>query len=257
MTKCILIATIVFVSYTRCQSQSPLDTCIVRLHSAECKNVFQARNDILLKYQKESISKLILILRDTSYVKLVNTADLIYPGAKEFYGHGRIVNYDIDWLSVRAAWVLEQITFQDFGYLTKLPISEKSLLSLHQKDYQNYLNKGYHDINYRDTTPRDRMIRYRLWLANKADKWWKRNEGSWTKLNALKEALASHNEYREGLAIYYLRQGDGDDAKIELSTRKAYYAQIKGLIVQITNSKDGESEQAEYLIKEMDRILEK
>jgi len=251
--------TLIFIFYltlacTICRAQAQLDTCIQRLRSAECGKVFQAKNDILLKYQKESIPKLISLLKDTGYVKLVNTADLIYPGAKKFYGHGYIVNYDIDWISVRAAWVLEEITFQDFGYLTRLPIDEKALLALHQKDYQNYLNKGYHDINYQDTTSRGLMIRYRLLLAYKANQWWTRNKSTWTKLNALKDALASHNEHREGLAIYYLGQGDDFDAKTELATRKAYYKQIKSLVVQIKDSKDGESERAGDLLQEMEEL---
>ena len=239
---------------TLCRSQPQLDTCIQRLRSAECGKVFQAKHDILLKYQKESIPKLILLLKDTSYVKLVNTADLIYPGAKEFYGHGYIVNYDIDWISVRAAWVLEQITFQDFGYLAKLSIDKKALLTFHLKDYQNYLNRGYHDINYQDTTSRSLTIRYRLLLAYKANRWWRRNKSNWTKLNALNDALASNNEHREYLAIYYLRQGDDFDAKTELAVRKDYFIQIKPLVVQIKKSKGAESEDAGYLLEDMAEV---
>lgn len=72
--------------------------------------------DSLVNYQLEAIPKIIEMLKDTSYIKLKNTADLIYPGAEKFYGHGGIVYYDIDWICVRAAWLLEEITFQDFGY---------------------------------------------------------------------------------------------------------------------------------------------
>ncbi|HWZ02176.1 MAG TPA: hypothetical protein VNX40_01125 [Mucilaginibacter sp.] len=254
MTKYLILPFIsaLILCYTPCRSQTQLDTCIARLQSAECGDVFQARNIILLKYQKESIPKLISLLKDTGYVKLVNTADLIYPGAKEFYGHGTIINYDIDWISVRAAWVLEQITFQNFGYLTQIPISKEALFALHQKDYQNYLNKGYHDINYQDTTTRGRLIISRMLLAKKAFAWWKHNKADWTKLKALKEALASHDTQRENLAIYYLRQGDSFDAKNELAVRQSYFAQIKPLVVQIKNSKDSESDQAEYLLKEME-----
>jgi hypothetical protein len=254
MIKYIALSAILTLFYNDCWPQTKIDSCITLLCSAECGKVFKAKHDILLNYQNEAIPKLITLLNDTSYVKLVNTADLIYPGTKEFYGHGYIVNYDIDWISVRAAWVLEQITFQDFGYLNSLPINKKSLLALHQQDYQNYLNKGHHDINYKDTTSRDSLIKYRLLLAHKANRWWKRNKSNWTKLAALKSALASHNEHREELAIYYLRQGDDFDAKTKLADRRAYYAQIKDLVIQIKNNKDSASEQAEYLLKEMTEI---
>lgn len=55
-------------------------------------------------------------MKSREVVPLTDTMDLIYPGAKTFYGHGYIVNYDLDSLAVRAGWVLESITFQDFGF---------------------------------------------------------------------------------------------------------------------------------------------
>jgi hypothetical protein len=49
-------------------------------------------------------------------VQLRETWDLIYPGAKTFYGHGYSVDYDLDWLSAKAGWALENLTFQNFGF---------------------------------------------------------------------------------------------------------------------------------------------
>jgi len=60
-------------------------------------------------------------------VELRNTADLIYPGAKEFYGHGWILDYDVDWISVRAGWALEELTFQNCGFREGV-INEADLL---------------------------------------------------------------------------------------------------------------------------------
>jgi len=54
------------------------------------------------------------LLKDTTFIKLKNTAVLIYPEAEKFYGHGGIVYCDIYWISVRAAWLPDEITFQDF-----------------------------------------------------------------------------------------------------------------------------------------------
>src|SRR5688572_18562360 len=96
-----------------CSSQTPIDKMISQLKQAEFSEVLDAK-DSLINYANESVPKLIELLKDTSFVKLKNTADLIYPGSEEFYGHGWIVNYDIDWISVRAAWLLEEITFLDF-----------------------------------------------------------------------------------------------------------------------------------------------
>jgi hypothetical protein len=60
-------------------------------------------------------------------VALQDTFDLIYPGAHKFYGHGYIVDYDLDVLSARAGWLLEELTFQDFGFAASL-ISKQQLL---------------------------------------------------------------------------------------------------------------------------------
>ena len=46
----------------------------------------------------------------------VDDADLIYPGADMFYGHGFIVDYDIDYLPARVGWAPEDITFHSFGF---------------------------------------------------------------------------------------------------------------------------------------------
>ncbi len=61
----------------------------------------------LESYQKEIIPKLVELLNDTTFVKLTGTADLIYPGAPQFYGHGHFIPYDMDWISVRAGWLLK------------------------------------------------------------------------------------------------------------------------------------------------------
>jgi hypothetical protein len=62
--------------------------------SSEWIKVYKAK-DSLLNIGKESIPHLIKLLDDPkSFNKLKNTADLIYPGANEFYGHGWVIDYD-------------------------------------------------------------------------------------------------------------------------------------------------------------------
>lgn len=63
-----------------------------------------------------SLPVLIGLLDRDKVVPLTNTADLIYPGASAFYGHGEMVDHDVDRLSIRAGWVLEAVTFEDFGF---------------------------------------------------------------------------------------------------------------------------------------------
>ena len=148
--------------------------------------------------------QLIKLLKDASFVKLENTADLIYPGANKFYGHGWIVNYDIDWISSRAAWRLEEITFQNFGYQEQM-INEDQVMKLHRHNYQSYLKSGSHSVNLKGKTPRQIAVVYRQLLADSVSRWWYRNQNTWTRYNALKEALASRDELRQSLALHFLR----------------------------------------------------
>jgi hypothetical protein len=63
------------------------------------------------------------------------------------------VNYDIDWISVRAAWRLEEITFQNFGYHEQT-ISEAQLMKLHQQNYSSYLQTGSHSVDFKNKSQR-------------------------------------------------------------------------------------------------------
>ncbi|MDH1882804.1 hypothetical protein ACTS91_00355 [Empedobacter falsenii] len=218
---------------------------IAELKHSDFSAIYKVK-DSIVNYQKDAIPELIELLKDTSFVKLNNTADLIYPGAEKFYGHGWIVNYDIDWISVRAAWLLEEITFQNFGY-RDLTINEDKLMSLHKQDYTSYLQTGSHDIDFKDKTPREQLIIYRLMLADRVLKWWDKNKNGWTRLNAIKEALSSIDEQRQSLALRYLRFGKTDCAGLTLEN---YKEEIKPIIKKIKRSKNENAEQAKYLLED-------
>ena len=226
-----------------CFSQTRLDTMIAQLRQPNFGSVYQVK-DSIVNYQKEAIPKLIELLKDTSFIKLKNTADLIYPGAEKFYGHGWIVNYDIDWVSIRAAWLLEEITFQNFGY-RDLTINEDKLMSLHKQNYTSYLQTGSHEIDFKDKTPRQQLVMYRLMLADSVAKWWNKNKNTWTRFTALKEALSSFDEQRQGLALHYLRF---DKTICDGLTIENYKAELKPLVQKIKQSKNSEADQAKYLL---------
>jgi hypothetical protein len=173
------ITAILIFTFNLSFSQSPLNSMVAQLCQPDFNSVYQVK-DSIVNYQKEAIPKLIELLKDTSFVKLENTADLIYPGADKFNGHGWIIDYDIDWISVRAAWLLEEITFQNFGYRDLL-INENTLMSLLKQNYTLYLQTGSHDINFKDKTPRQQLVIYRLMLADSVSKWWEMNKSTWTR----------------------------------------------------------------------------
>ena len=239
------ITIILLLTFTVSFSQKRLDGMIAELKHSDFSAIYKVK-DSIVNYQKDAIPELIELLKDTSFVKLNNTADLIYPGAEKFYGHGWIVNYDIDWISVRAAWLLEEITFQNFGY-RDLTINEDKLMSLHKQDYTSYLQTGSHDIDFKDKTPSERLIIYRLMLADRVLKWWDKNKNGWTRLNAIKEALSSIDEQRQSLALRYLRFGKTDCDGLTLEN---YKKEIKPIIKKIKRSKNENAEQAKYLLED-------
>ncbi|MBK8342955.1 MAG: hypothetical protein IPL12_06240 [Bacteroidetes bacterium] len=70
------------LTFNTCFSQTKLDTLITQFQQADLTVVINAKNSIV-NYQEEAIPVLIEMLKDTSYVKLENTADLIYPGTEK------------------------------------------------------------------------------------------------------------------------------------------------------------------------------
>lgn len=138
------------------------------------QSVYPSKEE-LENYQKIIIPELISILSDTSFVKLTNTFDLIYPGTTTYYGHGHYVPYDMDWISVRAGWLLEEITFQDFGYINS-NINDEKLLKLATENYKDYIKKGTYDLDWKNKTSEQKSIEYRKILSSNAEKWWKENK---------------------------------------------------------------------------------
>lgn len=163
--------------------QNNIDSLITNLQT-EFYSTMKPAQESLERIGKESIPKLIELLRDTTHVQLENTVDLIYPGAIEFYGHGNIIPYNINFISIRAGWVLEKITFRDFGYLS-------------EKDVEDYNE---------DSATIAEINKNRNRLAKQVEIWWTKNKNKWNRLEALKNALKSDNDNERFLAIIFLQQ---------------------------------------------------
>jgi hypothetical protein len=115
-------------------------------------------------------------------VPLQHTADLIYPGATETYGHGWVVPYDIDWLSVRAGWALEELAFQDFGF-------RGDMLSA---------------FDGPSAAPDNRAARdHRVAAAARAHAWWRAGVAI-RQRDAILAALDSRNPHRRYMALAHL-----------------------------------------------------
>ncbi|UTN03059.1 hypothetical protein L0669_17180 [Flavobacterium bizetiae] len=220
-------------------------------------NVYPAKQK-LEEYQKITIPELINLLKDDNFVKLTNTFDLIYPGTTVFYGHGYYIPYDIDWIAVRSGWLLEDITFQDFGY-QNLEVDNATLMNhLIKNDYENYTEKGIYELDWKNITSTRKKELLRKILSKKAEKWWRENQYNWNRISAIKEALVSKNKSRLSNVFQYLRYGD---SKCDNLTKEVYHNEIEPIIIALrkTNQYPEIQEQIELLLNESitSKILDK
>lgn len=216
----------------------------------------------LENYQKDIIPYLIQLLEDTTFVKLTDTYDLIYPGTTVFYGSGHFIPYDMDWISVRAGWLLEDLTFMDFGYKTS-GVNDSVLFKLMIENYNEYLNKGTYDLEWKNKPTREKLIEFRKISALKVKIWWQANHTSWTRLSAIKDALKSKDEVRLGEVLQFLRYGE---TKCDSLNANVYLLDIKPLVVSLKNTKYKRikeqvnlllEEDLEYWTREMEELDKK
>lgn len=216
------------------------DPLIHDFTGAEWERVYRAEQT-LERQPQTAVPSLVQLLDRDEHVKLQDTADLIYPGADTFYGHGWIINYDLDWLSVRAGWALEEITFQDFGF-SERGINEDQLLSA--------VVAGKRDVPLDDVAKIDSDAKRRKDRRSKAvaraKQWWRSNGTNWNRLTALSDALHSDNRHCVLKALHWLRFGE---SPIDGFTRDFYIKDLYPVVQRLAKSQDeGVSGQAECLV---------
>ncbi|WP_179320735.1 hypothetical protein [Winogradskyella helgolandensis] len=228
-------------SKTSEKTEPELENLLSDFVSADWRKVYKAK-DSLLNIGKPSIPYLIKLLDNPKeFRKLENTADLIYPGVTEFFGHGWFINYDLDWISIRAGWALENLTSQNFGF-TENVITEKELIELHKKDYSKYIENGKHDVNFERTKFKELDI-----IIKRVKDWWKINEKNWTALNGLKEAIFSNDINRQLQAIQQMRY---PRFKIKGYNQEWFNREIRARIVELNKIDNEELKlQTGYLLR--------
>lgn len=198
--------------------------------------------------QEESIPALVELLDEDTVVKLKNTGDLIYPGAEKFYGHGQIIDYDIDNLIIRAGWIIEEITFQDFGFSTIHDRDEKLLEHIKQ-EYKKYLSQDYLN-KLEKSTPAEIRNEMKKMASKKAAEWWEENEKEWDRFQGIVDALHSSNNRRQILALQYLRTGK---SKCDGLTIESYLDNIKDRVAYLSKSNINRiAEQAKLVLNDHD-----
>jgi hypothetical protein len=182
--------------------------------------------DTLEMFEAKSLPYLFdLLSRDNTYIKLTNTEDLIYPGTTEFYGHGWNIDYDIDWMTIRAGWAIEEITFQNFGFKENW-ITDDSLWEIAKDSikYQQYTATRKYPFKV-DSSKVEKVEE----IKAKAINWWTENRDSWTRIKGITEAIESNDTIRQMNALYYLRSG----GRIKGLNRKVYRDIVEQRVAQL------------------------
>lgn len=206
-----------------------MQSLVDQFSGAGWSKVSNARDSLLINGQT-SIPYLIQLMEDKRrFEKLQGTADLIYPGALEYYGHGYYIDYDLDWVSIRAGWVLEELTFQNFGF-HQCQITNFDSLQTHKENYKNYIKSRLPDSNFRQQEFKNLQL-----SVEKAKQWWFNNKKHWNNLEALKEALYSEDEFRISAAIRHLRY---PNYNIDGFTDSYYLRELKPRLEQLATSEN-------------------
>jgi hypothetical protein len=212
------------------QAQIP-DELMKSFSGADWKSVKQTKQSIE-DLQEKAIPDLIDMLESKEKVKLENTGSLIYPGAERFYGHGQILDYDVDYLNIRAGWLIEEITFNNFGFsIIHLPKDE--LISQLKNLFPKYYNNSTNRKKIESSSDADlRKIATKL-SVDAAKAWWNANGTDWSRLTSLVEALQSFDEKTTGKSSFYMRNST---TKCDGLTREYYFQEISKEIVRLNSS---------------------
>jgi hypothetical protein len=195
---------------------------------------------LLESRQAKVIPLLLQVLERDEKVELQNTADLIYPGAREFYGHGWILDYDVDWLSVRAGWALEELTFQNFGFREGV---------IKEADLMKAVLARKSDVRLSDPSKTPEIKKQlRAEAVARVKAWWRNASASWNRFDAILEALRSDDPVRQLWTLNWIRHGK---TKCDGLTVEGFKKYIVPEATRLLKSKDeGVRDQAKYLLEQ-------
>jgi hypothetical protein len=210
-------------------SSAPVDQLINDFLSTDWPTVFSAKEK-LENMGSISIPSVLGIMDDCRIHKLQNTGDLIYPGAEKYYGHGQIIDYDIDDVCVRAGWLLEELTFCDFGF-TGIHLPDNELLDFIKNNFTSYYNNPANQKQLDELTIAGKRKLIRTLSIQQAKEWWGKASEGWSRLNAIEEALKSQDEKRIVKALFYLRNGK---TLCKGLTKNFYKTRLESRILQLS-----------------------
>lgn len=145
----------------------------------------------------EGIPVLLEVMGQDAEVVLEESADLIYPGARRFYGHGLKIDYELNWLAGRAGWVLEGLTFEAFGF-RQTDITTADVLNA-----AGPLAKGRSTDDLRHDPQVKAALRKRA--VQRAREWWKNQGGKFDREAAARMALNGTDSPKQRRVLAALR----------------------------------------------------
>lgn len=222
---------ILFIAGYASGQEKEINTLFKKFQSADWETVAKAKEN-LENYEGNCIHGLVALLKVNSVKKLENTGDLIYPGAERFFGHGQIIDYDIDKIDIRAGWLLEDLTFQNFGF-TGIHLESSALVNYIKFNFPKYYNNSKNRQMVEKATDKEKRDIIRKLSIQQAEAWWDAEEEGWNRLNALTEALNSTDEKRQAKALFYIRNGK---TKCTGLTEESYEEKIKPVIIELSKS---------------------
>lgn len=211
-----------------------LDSLFKAFSGRDFDQVVLPAKQALEQKQKEVIPALIQLLQNPEQAKLYYSQQLMYPGSKRVVEENEIiVPYELDWISVRAGWLLEEICFKDFGYRSLATLDPSFEEIKHHN--RNEENEQIYAVDWQNRLPQEQINQSRKKLATAVASWWEQNKNEWTRVKAIKEALQSNNEYFIGKALDFI----SDYAPYKNSCDNffdAYPNEIRPLIVLLKHS---------------------
>ena len=209
-----------------------IDKLVKDFKSSDWTVVVVAKKN-LENFEAKALPELINLLNDNSVIKLENISDLIYPGAEKFFGHGQIIDYDIDKISIRAGWLIEELTFQNFGF-SGIHIQESKLIDYIKFSFPEYYNNSSNRQKLENSSTLEKRDLIMKLSYDKVINWWKKESGNWNRFNAIMDALNSTDEKRQVKALFYIRNGTTKCAGL---TKDKYESEIRDKINELSKVK--------------------
>ena len=222
-SKSYLIIIALFMLFTGLYGQDNIINNLINDFTSTDWNLVSAAKEDLENLQANALSNIMELLKNDNEAKLINTGDLIYPGAEKFYGHGQMIDYDIDNLTIRAGWLLEDLTFENFGF-SGVHIQGDQLLDFIKLTFPEYYNNSQNRKNLANYTETGLRQLIKKLSVEKANQWYILQGNNWNRLNALADALKSYDEKRQVKALFYMRNGKTECSGLD---KESYKTQLE------------------------------